>query len=48
MSVGLRFLGSPGLLDMAKSAMIAERSGFESAWISEMRITRDAVRRDDR
>lgn len=28
MSVGLRFLGSPGLLDMAKSAMIAERSGF--------------------
>jgi 5,10-methylenetetrahydromethanopterin reductase len=43
MSVGLGFLGSPGLREMARAAAIAERNGFESAWMSETRITRDAV-----
>jgi 5,10-methylenetetrahydromethanopterin reductase len=42
-SVGIGFLGHPAIHEMAALAQLAEASGFESAWVSETRITRDAV-----
>ena len=41
--VGIGFLGGPGLRELAALAATAEAAGFESAWVSETRIARDAV-----
>lgn len=41
--VGLGFLGYPDLRAMVDAGRRAEERGFESAWVSETRITRDAV-----
>lgn len=41
--MGIGFLGDPPIRQMAALAGAAEASGFESAWISETRISRDAV-----
>ena len=41
--VGLAFLGAPRVPDMVRLARKAEASGFESLWVAETRITRDAV-----
>jgi alkanesulfonate monooxygenase SsuD/methylene tetrahydromethanopterin reductase-like flavin-dependent oxidoreductase (luciferase family) len=43
MRTGIGFLGGPGLRELAEAAVTAEAHGFESAWFSETRITRDAV-----
>lgn len=42
-SLGLGLLGHPDLRSTAEIAQRAEKRGFESVWISETRITRDAV-----
>jgi 5,10-methylenetetrahydromethanopterin reductase len=41
--VGLGFLGYPDLRAIVDAGRRAEERGFESAWVSETRITRDAV-----
>jgi 5,10-methylenetetrahydromethanopterin reductase len=41
--VGLAFLGAPSVPEMIRLAQKAEAAGFESVWIAETRITRDAV-----
>jgi len=41
--LGIGFLGEPGLRAMAAAGARAEEAGFESAWVAETRITRDAV-----
>jgi 5,10-methylenetetrahydromethanopterin reductase len=41
--LGLGFLGSPRLRGMVELGRAAERAGFESVWVAETRITRDAV-----
>ena len=41
--VGLAFLGAPRVPEMVRLAQKAEASGFESLWVAETRITRDAV-----
>jgi 5,10-methylenetetrahydromethanopterin reductase len=41
--LGLAFLGSPRIPEMARLARKAENAGFESIWVAETRITRDAV-----
>jgi 5,10-methylenetetrahydromethanopterin reductase len=41
--LGLGFLGFPDLRAMTEAGVRAEEKGFESAWVSETRITRDAV-----
>lgn len=41
--LGLGFLGFPGIRAMAELGRRAEAAGFESAWVSETCITRDAV-----
>ena len=42
-ALGLGLLGHPDLRSTAAVALRAEERGFESVWISETRITRDAV-----
>jgi 5,10-methylenetetrahydromethanopterin reductase len=41
--VGLAFLGAPRVPEMVRLARKAEAAGFESLWVAETRITRDAV-----
>jgi 5,10-methylenetetrahydromethanopterin reductase len=41
--LGLGFLGFPDLRAMAAAGQAAEAAGFESAWVAETRVTRDAV-----
>lgn len=41
--LGLAFLGAPSVPEMVRLAQKAESAGFESVWIAETRITRDAV-----
>jgi 5,10-methylenetetrahydromethanopterin reductase len=41
--LGLGFLGFPDLRAMARAGQEAEAAGFESAWVAETRVTRDAV-----
>jgi 5,10-methylenetetrahydromethanopterin reductase len=41
--LGLAFLGSPTIPETVALAQKAERAGFESVWVAETRITRDAV-----
>jgi 5,10-methylenetetrahydromethanopterin reductase len=41
--VGLAFLGAPRVPEMVRLARKAEASGYESLWVAETRITRDAV-----
>ena len=41
--IGLGFLGFPDLRGMVRAGQAAEQAGFESAWVAETRITRDAV-----
>lgn len=41
--LGLGFLGYPDLRAMVDAGRRAEERGFESVWVSETRITRDAV-----
>src|SRR5436190_5791459 len=40
---GLLFLGAPRVPEMVALARRAENSGFESVWVAETRLTRDAV-----
>ena len=40
---GLLFLGAPAAPEMVSLACRAEAAGFESAWVAETRLTRDAV-----
>jgi 5,10-methylenetetrahydromethanopterin reductase len=40
---GLLFLGAPAVPEMVALARRAELAGFESAWVAETRLTRDAV-----
>ena len=40
---GLLFLGAPPVPEMVSLAQRAERAGFESAWVAETRLTRDAI-----
>jgi 5,10-methylenetetrahydromethanopterin reductase len=40
---GLLFLGAPAVPEMVKLARRAEAAGFESAWVAETRLTRDAI-----
>jgi len=42
------FLGSPTCAEWVEAGRKAEQAGFESAWVAETRITRDAVTGDDR
>ena len=41
--VGLIFLDQPGLPEQVQLAQYAERQGFESVWVCETRLARDAV-----
>ncbi len=41
--VGLIFAGAPRVPEMVRIAQKAEERGFESVWMAETRITRDAV-----
>src|SRR5438874_12466168 len=41
--LGLGFLGFPDIRSMVELGKQAEAAGFDSAWVSETRITRDAV-----
>jgi 5,10-methylenetetrahydromethanopterin reductase len=41
--LGLAFLGAPAIPEMVALARRAEDAGFESIWVAETRITRDAV-----
>jgi 5,10-methylenetetrahydromethanopterin reductase len=40
---GLLFLGAPAVPEMVEIARRAEAAGFESAWVAETRLTRDAI-----
>jgi 5,10-methylenetetrahydromethanopterin reductase len=40
---GLLFLGAPAVPEMVSLARRAEAAGFESAWVAETRLTRDAI-----
>ena len=40
---GLLFLGAPAVPEMVLIAQRAEAAGFESAWVAETRLTRDAI-----
>jgi 5,10-methylenetetrahydromethanopterin reductase len=40
---GLLFLGAPSVPEMVSLAQAAEKAGFESAWVAETRLTRDAI-----
>jgi 5,10-methylenetetrahydromethanopterin reductase len=40
---GLLFLGAPSVPEMVSLARRAERAGFESVWVAETRLTRDAI-----
>ena len=40
---GLLFLGAPAVPEMVSIAQRAEAAGFESAWVAETRLTRDAM-----
>lgn len=40
---GLLFLGAPAVPEMVSLARRAEAAGFESAWLAETRLTRDAI-----
>lgn len=40
--LGLGFIGAPSVPEMASLARRAEDAGFDSAWVAETRITRDA------
>jgi 5,10-methylenetetrahydromethanopterin reductase len=40
---GLLFLGAPAVPEMVALARRAERAGYESAWVAETRLTRDAI-----
>lgn len=41
--LGIGFLGYPDLRSLVDAGRAAEAAGFESAWIAETRLTRDAV-----
>jgi len=41
--MGIGFLGFPGIRSMAEFGIASEAAGFDSVWIAETRITRDAV-----
>src|SRR4030088_1593502 len=41
--LGLGFLGFPDLRAMVTAGQEAEAAGFESAWVAETRVGRDAV-----
>lgn len=41
--LGIGFLSHPGVPSMVVHAQAAEAAGFESAWVAETRISRDAV-----
>ena len=41
--VGLIFLDQPGLAEQVQLAQYAERRGFESVWVCETRLVRDAM-----
>lgn len=43
---GLLFLGAPAVPEMVSIAQRAEAAGFESAWVAETRLTRDAIAPD--
>ena len=40
---GLLFLGAPAVPEMVSISQRAEAAGFESAWVAETRLTRDAI-----
>lgn len=40
---GLLFLGAPAVPEMVSLSRRAEATGFESAWVAETRLTRDAI-----
>jgi 5,10-methylenetetrahydromethanopterin reductase len=40
---GLLFLGAPAVPEMVGLAQRAERAGYESVWVAETRLTRDAI-----
>jgi 5,10-methylenetetrahydromethanopterin reductase len=40
---GLLFLGAPAVPEMVALARRAEETGFESVWVAETRLTRDAI-----
>lgn len=40
---GLLFLGAPAVPEMVSLARRAEAAGFESVWVAETRLTRDAI-----
>jgi 5,10-methylenetetrahydromethanopterin reductase len=40
---GLLFLGAPAVPEMVALAQRAERAGYESVWVAETRLTRDAI-----
>ena len=40
---GLLFLGAPAVPEMVALAQRAERAGYDSVWVAETRLTRDAV-----
>jgi 5,10-methylenetetrahydromethanopterin reductase len=40
---GLLFLGAPTVPEMVSLARRAEKAGFDSVWVAETRLTRDAV-----
>lgn len=41
--LGIGFLGFPDLQALVEAGRAAEEAGFESAWVAETRLTRDAV-----
>jgi 5,10-methylenetetrahydromethanopterin reductase len=41
--LGIGFLGYPDLRSLGEAGAAAEAAGFESAWVAETRLTRDAV-----
>lgn len=41
--IGLQFLDRPGLASQLELVRHVERLGFESAWVAETRLTRDAI-----
>ncbi|MFI5281797.1 MAG: LLM class flavin-dependent oxidoreductase [Candidatus Dormibacterales bacterium] len=41
--LGIGFLGQPDLRSMIEAGRASELAGFESAWVAETRLTRDAV-----
>jgi 5,10-methylenetetrahydromethanopterin reductase len=41
--LGIGFLGYPDLRSLVEAGAAAEAAGFESAWVAETRLTRDAV-----